>query len=45
MTSPAYRRDPEQKRSLLLESAQELFAEQGFDATSTAQIARHAGSF
>lgn len=39
----AYRRDPEQKRLLLLTAAEELFGEQGFDATSTAQIATHAG--
>lgn len=31
------------KRSALLRSALELFAEQGFNASSTAHIARHAG--
>ena len=37
------RRAPEEKRERLLEAAKVLFAEQGFDATSTAQIARAAG--
>ena len=39
----AYRRNPEQKRLLLLAAAEELFAQRGFEATSTAQIANHAG--
>lgn len=39
----AYRRNPEQKRLQLLAAAEELFGQQGFDATSTAQIASHAG--
>lgn len=39
----AYRRNPEQKRLLLLAAAEELFGQHGFDGTSTAQIANHAG--
>lgn len=42
-TAPAYRRAPDQKQNLILEAARELFIEQGYGATSTAQIARHAG--
>ncbi len=42
-TAPAYRRQPEAKRELLLASARVLFADKGFDATSTAEVARHAG--
>lgn len=38
-----HRRNPEQKRLLLLAAAEELFGQNGFDATSTAQIASHAG--
>jgi AcrR family transcriptional regulator len=37
------RRDPEAKRARLLEAARSLFAEEGFEATSTAAIARRAG--
>lgn len=37
------RRDPQAKRRQLLAAAQDLFAEQGFDATSTAQVAQRAG--
>ena len=40
---PAFRRAPEEKRSLLIEAGYRLFAAQGYDATSTAQIAREAG--
>lgn len=39
----AYRRNPEQKRLLLLTAAEELFGQNGFEGTSTAQIASHAG--
>ena len=39
----AYRRAPEQKRTALVDAARALFSEQGFDATSTLQIARRAG--
>jgi AcrR family transcriptional regulator len=42
-SSPAYRRAPAEKRELLLAAARDLFAQQGFDQTSTAQIARRAG--
>lgn len=38
-----YRRAPEQKRELLLCAARELFAEHGFDETSTLRIANRAG--
>ncbi len=41
--APAYRREPAQKRELLLAAAQKLFAKYGFDNTSTAQIAQQAG--
>ena len=41
--SAAYRRAPQEKRELLLAAARELFDKQGFDATSTQQIARAAG--
>jgi len=40
---PAYRRSPEKKRESLLAAARTLFAEQGYDDTSTAQIAARAG--
>ena len=40
---PAYRRAPEQKRASLMNAARVLFAQHGFDATSTLQIARAAG--
>jgi AcrR family transcriptional regulator len=40
---PAYRRDPQQKQALLLAAARELFASQGYDQTSTIQIAQRAG--
>jgi len=36
-------RDPEDKRERILASARELFARQGYGATSTSQIARAAG--
>ena len=36
-------RQPEQKRAQLLGSARELFAANGFEATTTAEIARQAG--
>lgn len=36
-------RAPQQKRELLLSAARELFLEQGFEGTSTLQIARRAG--
>jgi AcrR family transcriptional regulator len=39
----ARRREPEQKRARLLEAARSLFAERGYDATTTAQLAREAG--
>jgi AcrR family transcriptional regulator len=42
-THRAYRRAPEEKRALLLSAARELFAEHGFEQTSTQQIARRAG--
>jgi TetR/AcrR family transcriptional repressor of nem operon len=38
-----YRRAPQEKRELLLNAARELFSANGFDQTSTQQIARHAG--
>lgn len=38
-----HRRAPEQKQARLLAAAEELFAEHGFDSTSTLQIARQAG--
>jgi len=41
--TPAFRRAPEEKQELLLSAAQELFSRQGFDATSTLQIAAKAG--
>lgn len=37
------RRAPQEKRELLLQAAQALFKEQGFEQTSTVQIARRAG--
>jgi len=37
------RREPEQKRARLLEAARSLFAERGYAATTTAQLAREAG--
>jgi AcrR family transcriptional regulator len=37
------RREPERKRERLLEAARSLFAERGYDATTTAQLAREAG--
>lgn len=37
------KRDPEQKRKFLLKSARSLFVDQGFEATTTKQIAEHAG--
>jgi AcrR family transcriptional regulator len=37
------RRDPNQLRQLLLASARELFDKNGYQATTTAEIARHAG--
>lgn len=39
----SFRRAPGEKRSALLEAARALFSEQGFEGTSTAQIAREAG--
>ena len=39
----ARRRAPEQKQELLLSAARELFADQGFNQTSTLQIAKRAG--
>ena len=39
-TAPAYRRAPHEKRASLIAAAKKLFIEQGFDATSTLQIAR-----
>ena len=39
----ARRREPEQKRARLLEAARSLFAEHGYAATTTAQLAREAG--
>ena len=42
-SAPAYRRAPQEKRARLLAAAQKLFAEQGFDATTTLQIAQQAG--
>ncbi|NIP15833.1 MAG: TetR family transcriptional regulator [Pseudomonadales bacterium] len=41
--SVTYTRAPEEKRERLLAAARELFAEQGFDHTSTQQIAGAAG--
>ncbi len=38
----SYRRAPEEKRERILKAARELFAKQGFHATSTQQIARAA---
>ncbi len=40
---PTRRRAPEEKRELILAAARELFADQGFDDTSTVQIADQAG--
>ena len=40
---PAYRRAPEQKREALLAAARDLFSTQGFEDTSTIQIADRAG--
>lgn len=42
-SNPAYRRAPAQKQELLLAAARDLFAQQGFDGTSTVQIADRAG--
>lgn len=42
-STPPRRRDPAQKRELLLAAARDLFWEQGFDGTSTKQIAQRAG--
>lgn len=42
-TAPAYRRNPEAKQELLLDAAATLFADQGFDNTTTQQIAAAAG--
>ncbi len=39
----SYRRAPEEKREQLLSAARELFASQGFEHTSTQQIAKVAG--
>jgi AcrR family transcriptional regulator len=41
--SRARRRDPEAKRAQLMASARELFAKRGYGATTTADVARHAG--
>ena len=41
--APQRRRAPEEKREMLLASARALFAQHGFDGTSTQQIAAHAG--
>lgn len=41
--APAYRRAPAKKRELILAAARVLFAAQGFDDTSTVQIAAKAG--
>jgi AcrR family transcriptional regulator len=41
--APAFRRDPAEKKLRLIASARQLFSEQGFDSTSTLQIAVHAG--
>ena len=40
---PAFRRAPEQKREQLLAAARALFSSQGYDQTSTVQIAARAG--
>ena len=40
---PRQRRRPEEIRALILESARELFEQQGYDATTTKDIARRAG--
>jgi AcrR family transcriptional regulator len=37
--NPTRKRDPEQKRALILNAARELFAAQGYEDTPTAQIA------
>ena len=37
------RRNPEEKRGRLLAAARELFISQGFDGTTTKQIAEQAG--
>ena len=42
-SAPAFRRAPDQKQSLILAAARDLFTEQGYGATSTQQIAQHAG--
>ena len=39
----ARRREPERKRARLLDAARSLFAERGYAATTTAQLAREAG--
>ncbi len=41
--APAYRRAPEKKREKILAAARDLFSAQGYDATSTVQIADKAG--
>ena len=41
--APQRRRAPEEKREMILASARTLFAQKGFDGTSTVQIAAHAG--
>src|SRR5262245_31707263 len=40
---PPRRRDPEAKVARLMASARELFATRGYGATTTADVARHAG--
>ena len=40
---PARRRDPEDKRARLRDAARRLFAERGYAATATADVARQAG--
>ena len=43
LRSAARRREPERKRERLLDAARSLFAERGYAATTTAQLARAAG--